>query len=231
MKLEPNISDRLAEKVREIVEVETAIRKKFQAKEFRGTAHLCFGQEKAAAGISLALDQSDMLFGNHRSHGFIIARGFTRNLMDALEKGEGGSQHIGTYNTLVNGIVGGTVPVAVGYGLALRLKKSPNCSVVVFGDGALGQGVLYESLNMAAIWKARVIFVCMNNGIAQTTDGDLIPGSIEGRAEAFGVPWSRRTDPSALEAYDLSREIKERELYPHFVEIVCKRSCGHSVNR
>lgn len=231
MKSEQSISDRLSLKVREIIEVETLIKKKFEARELRGTAHLCFGQEKAAAGISLALDQNDMLFGNHRSHGFIVGRGFSKNLIDALERVDGGSQHVGTPNTLVNGIVAGTVPVAVGYGLALKLKNSQNCSVVVFGDGALGQGVLYESLNMASIWKARVIFVCMNNGIAQTTDGELIAGSISGRAEAFGISWSRRTDPSALETYDLFREIKERELYPHFVEIGCKRSCGHSVNR
>lgn len=231
MKPDQDLSKSLSEKVKEIVEVETLIKERFQAKEFTGTAHLCFGQEKAAAGISLALDQDDMLFGNHRSHGFIIGRGFRKELLEAIGKGDGGSQHVGTPNTLVNGIVAGTVPVAVGYGLALKLKKSQNCSVAIFGDGALGQGVLYESLNMASIWKPRVVFVCMNNGVAQTTDGELISGSIAGRAEAFGVPWSRRTEPSALEAYDLFREIKSRELYPHFVEIVCKRSCGHSVNR
>lgn len=231
MKPEPSLSERLSGKVREIIEVETLIKSKFEARELRGTAHLCFGQEKPAAGISLALDQGDMLFGNHRSHGFLVGRGFTKELLDAMEDDAGGSQHVGTHNTLVNGIVAGTVPVAVGYGLALKLKKSQNCSVAVFGDGALGQGVLYESLNMASIWKARVIFVCMNNGIAQTTDAEQTSGSIARRAEAFGIPWSRRTDPSALETYDLFREIKERELYPHFVEIGCKRSCGHSVNR
>lgn len=217
--------------MKEIIEVETLIKERFERKEFKGTAHLCFGQEEAAAGISLALDPEDMLFGNHRSHGFIIGRGFKKELLDALEKGDGGSQHVGTPNTLVNGIVGGTVPAAVGYGLGLKFKKSQNCSVAVFGDGALGQGVVYESLNMASIWKSRVIFICMNNQIAQTTDAGMIFGSATQKAEAFGVPWARRTEPSAMEAYQVMREIKEGDEYPYFVEIVCKRKCGHSVNR
>jgi TPP-dependent pyruvate/acetoin dehydrogenase alpha subunit len=162
-----------------------------------GTIHTCIGQEACAVGVVNALDrQRDIVWSNHRSHGHFIA------YCDAVEAliaeimgkatgvcgGVGGTQHLHYRNFYSNGILGGTVPCAVGTALAEKLKGSDAITVVFMGDGAFGEGVVYESLNMAALWSAPVLFVLEDNGYAQSTPRRLEhAGELTARPAAFGV--------------------------------------------
>ncbi len=150
-----------------------------------------------------------MVFSNHRCHGHFLAYGaslpegsdpyrLAAELMGkstGLVGGRGGSQHIQWRNFYSNGIQGGILPVASGMALAEKNKMSGAVTLVFLGDGTLGEGALYESLNIAALWKLPVLFVVENNHYAQTTPIELgVAGSISGRFAAFGISvWERET--------------------------------------
>ena len=176
---------------------EETILDKFQTGVFHGTTHTYIGQEANAVGILGQIQDGDAVFSNHRCHGHFIAyggdmRGLFAELMGkatGICGGRGGSQHIHWKNFYSNGVLGSTIPVATGVGLAGRLQGASDVVVVFMGDGALGEGVIYEALNMAALWSAPVLYVVENNGIAQTTPIELgIAGEISDRFDAFGVP-------------------------------------------
>lgn len=176
---------------------EETILDKFATGVFHGTTHTYIGQEANAVAILSQIHDGDTVFSNHRCHGHFIAYGGDMRAMFAelmgkstgICGGRGGSQHIHWRNFYSNGVLGSTIPVATGVGLAGRLQGADDLVVVFMGDGALGEGVVYESLNMAALWSAPVLFVVENNGIAQTTPIELgIAGAITDRFEAFGVP-------------------------------------------
>jgi TPP-dependent pyruvate/acetoin dehydrogenase alpha subunit len=162
-----------------------------------GTTHTYIGQEANAVGIIDHLERDrDVVFSNHRCHGHYLA--FTDDafglLCEVMGKapgvcgGKGGSQHLCNGNFYSNGVLGSIVPVATGIALAEKKKGTGAVSTVFLGDGTLGEGVTYESLNMASLWKLPVLFVVENNHYAQSTPVELeLAGSISARAAAFGV--------------------------------------------
>jgi TPP-dependent pyruvate/acetoin dehydrogenase alpha subunit len=168
----------------------------FSSGRLVGTTHAYIGQEANAAGIFSELSAEDVLFSNHRCHGHFLAYGGDPYLLAAelmgkvtgLVGGRGGSQHIHWRNFYSNGIQGGIVPVATGMALAEKIRKSGSIVIVFLGDGTLGEGVVYESLNIASLWSLPVLYVVENNRYAQTTPiYQAVSGSIKARFSAFGM--------------------------------------------
>jgi TPP-dependent pyruvate/acetoin dehydrogenase alpha subunit len=145
-----------------------------------------------------AIDRTrDIVFSNHRGHGHFLAYcgEVERLYLEIMGKptgvcgGRGGSQHLTLDNFYSNGVQGGIVPVATGMALAEKLKGSGAIAVVFLGDGTLGEGVVYEALNIAALWQLPMVFVVEHNGYAQSTRSELqIAGRVAARPEAFGIP-------------------------------------------
>ncbi|MGD2058462.1 MAG: thiamine pyrophosphate-dependent dehydrogenase E1 component subunit alpha [Anaerolineales bacterium] len=163
---------------------------------FHGTTHTYIGQEANAVGVLRHLQAQDVVVSNHRCHGHFLAYGgdMTALAAELMGKetgvcgGRGGSQHLHWRNFFANGVLGGTIPIAVGMALAARESRDGGIVITFMGDGTLGEGVVYESLNMAALWSLPVLFVLENNRYAQSTPIQLnLAGSIERRFEAFGL--------------------------------------------
>lgn len=162
-----------------------------------GTVHTCIGQEPVALGVVGALDlEKDVVWSNHRGHGHYLAysddvEGLIAEVMGRASGvcgGIGGSQHLHARNFYTNGVLGGTVACAVGAALAEKRRGSGAIAAVFLGDGALGEGIVYESFNLAAIWGLPVLFVLEHNAIAQTTPTDRVhAGDLSSRAVSFGI--------------------------------------------
>lgn len=177
--------------------LEETLLEMFSAGELVGTTHTCIGQEASAVGVIAHLDPArDTVFSNHRCHGHYVA--FTDDVEGLVAEvtgretgvcsGRGGSQHLCNGNFYSNGIQGSIVPVATGIAFAERAKGTGGISTVFIGDGTLGQGALYESLNMASLWKLPLLVVVENNHYAQSTPATLaVSGSIGARASAFDI--------------------------------------------
>jgi TPP-dependent pyruvate/acetoin dehydrogenase alpha subunit len=168
----------------------------FSSGHFRGTTHTYLGQEAIAVGVIDGLGTDDIVVSNHRSHGHFLAYGGNMHALFAelmgkstgVCGGRGGSQHLHWNNFYSNGVLGGTSPIAAGIALSEKLRNRSTLTVLFLGDGALGEGVVYESLNMAALWSIPILFVVENNHIAQTTSIDLnLAGDITRRFDAFGI--------------------------------------------
>ena len=168
----------------------------FSAGKLFGTTHAYIGQEADAAAIFEMVGAKDIIWSNHRCHGHFLAYGgepyrLAAELMGkvtGLVGGRGGSQHIQWRNFYSNGIQGGIVPVATGMALAQKVQKTGGIALAFCGDGTLGEGVLYESLNISALWQLPVLYVVENNRYAQTTPVEKgISGSFRARFEAFGL--------------------------------------------
>ena len=180
----------------------------FSAGKLVGTTHTCIGQEANAVGVVAALEPArDVVFSNHRCHGHYLA--FTDDVLGLLCEvmgreggtcaGKGGSQHLCNGNFYSNGVQGSIVPVATGIALAEREKATGAVTTVFLGDGTLGQGTVYECLNMASIWSLPLLVVVENNFYAQSTPSHLtVAGSIPERAHAFGVE-ARQLDTTDVE--------------------------------
>jgi acetoin:2,6-dichlorophenolindophenol oxidoreductase subunit alpha len=180
---------------------------------FPGTTHVYIGQEANAVGILSQRAPGDIVFSNHRCHGHYLAfGGNTRQLFAELMgketgmcAGRGGSQHVHWENFYSNGVQGGIAPVATGMALAEKYKGTRAVSIVFLGDGTLGEGVVYESLNLAALWQAPVLYVLENNHIAQTTPIELaLAGSVTVRFDAFGIPVIERDTSDVREIASLA---------------------------
>jgi TPP-dependent pyruvate/acetoin dehydrogenase alpha subunit len=176
---------------------EETVLENFPKGVFFGTTHTYLGQEADAVGVLHALQADDIVFSNHRCHGHFLAyggepRALFAELMGKASGvcgGRGGSQHLHWRNFYSNGVQGGIAPVALGMALAEKLKGNRSATVAFLGDGTLGEGVVYETLNMASLWRAPVLFVVENNHIAQTTPIELaLAGSLLGRFQAFSIP-------------------------------------------
>lgn len=163
---------------------------------FFGTTHTYMGQEANAVGVLSQLAEQDIVFSNHRCHGHFLAYGgdpfaLFAELMgkpQGVSGGRGGSQHLQWRNFYSNGVQGGIVPVATGMALAEKSQGSGAVVVAFLGDGTLGEGVLYEALNMAGLWSLPVLYVVENNRIAQTTPIELaLAGDIAARFRAFSL--------------------------------------------
>jgi len=175
-----------------------------------GTTHTCIGQEASAFAVIGALDtKKDIVFSNHRCHGHFLAycddvEGLLAEIMGkrtGICGGRGGSQHLCRSNFFSNGIQGGIVPVATGMALAEKAKGSGAVAVCFIGDGTLGEGAVYEALNLASIWQLPIVYVVEHNQYAQSTPTAFTTaGDVCARAGAFGIDSDRRPadDPVAL---------------------------------
>jgi pyruvate dehydrogenase E1 component alpha subunit len=166
-----------------------------------GTMHLSIGQEASAVGSCMDLRKTDYITSTHRGHGHCIAKGADPKLMfaeffgkeEGYCRGRGGSMHIADVesgNLGANGIVGGGLPIAVGAALAIRKQKRDDVAICFFGDGASNEGAFHEALNMAAIWKLPVLFVCENNkyGMSVSTERSMAVRNVADRASAYNMP-------------------------------------------
>jgi TPP-dependent pyruvate/acetoin dehydrogenase alpha subunit len=175
---------------------EETVLDEFPRGHFYGTTHTYLGQEANAVGVLHNLFKDDIIVSNHRCHGhFLAAGGDPRALFAELMGrstgvcgGRGGSQHLHWENFYSNGVLGGTVPLAVGMAMAEKIKKSGAIVVAFLGDGTLGEGIVYESLNMASLWSLPILFVLEDNRLAQTTPLEKhLAGDIASRFTAFGI--------------------------------------------
>jgi TPP-dependent pyruvate/acetoin dehydrogenase alpha subunit len=165
-----------------------------------GLAHLYSGEEAVAVGVCAALRRDDYITSTHRGHGHCLAKGASIDRMFAellgreagYCRGKGGSMHIADQqsgNLGANAIVGGSAGIATGAALSAQKRASGQVAVCFFGEGALGQGLLYEVMNMASLWKLPVVYVCENNLYSEYTHfSETTAGSVGARAEAFGMP-------------------------------------------
>jgi TPP-dependent pyruvate/acetoin dehydrogenase alpha subunit len=164
-----------------------------------GLAHLYIGEEAVAVGVCEALRRDDYITSTHRGHGHCLAKGAAPHLMFAellgkeagYCKGKGGSMHIAdpaTGNLGANAIVGGGAPIATGAAFSAKYLGTGQVAVAFFGEGALGQGVLYEEMNLAQLWKLPVIYACENNMYNEYTHfSEVTAGDIVARPAAFGI--------------------------------------------
>ena len=187
---------------------EETVLENFPKGVFYGTTHTYTGQEADAVGVLSALEAGDIVFSNHRGHGHFLAYGGDPRALFAelmgrttgVCGGRGGSQHLQWRNFYSNGVQGGIVPVATGMALAEKRKGSGAVTVAFLGDGTLGEGVIYEAFNMAALWSVPILFVLENNHIAQTTPIELaVAGDIAARFTAFGIPACELDSSDVLE--------------------------------
>ncbi len=212
----------------------------FSLGKLNGTVHTCVGQELSAVAVLNNLLPDDYIVSNHRGHGHYIARtGDVEGLIaEILGKksgsvgGVGGSQHLANHKYLSNGIQGGMSPVIAGISLANKLKKNNNISIAFTGDGTLGEGVLYESFNIAAVWDLPVLFVLENNGYAQSTSMlQTFTGSVQKRAEGFGVNYFHATTEnpeSLLKVCAQAKDFVRNNSKPCLLEIHTQRLNSHS---
>jgi TPP-dependent pyruvate/acetoin dehydrogenase alpha subunit len=209
-----------------------------------GLAHLYIGEEAVAVGVCEALRPDDYITSTHRGHGHCLAKGAAVDLMFAellgkeagYCKGKGGSMHIAdpaTGNLGANAIVAGSTGIATGAAFSAQRLGTGQVAVCFFGDGALGQGVLYEVMNMAALWKLPVIYVCENNmygeytHVSETTAGDMLA-----RGPAFGVPSEQVDGQDVRAVYEATKKLVDRArdgAGPSLLIVNTYRYMGHHV--
>jgi pyruvate dehydrogenase E1 component alpha subunit len=216
----------------------------YAAGKVHGTMHLSAGQEAVAVGLGVTLDPDDYFLNHHRGHGHFIAKNadIKRMMAEFMGKdtgycrGRGGSMHIADIeanNLGANGIVGGGLSLAVGVGMALQMQHKEQIVVVVFGDGAANEGIFHESLNMAALWKLPVLFVCENNmyGMSMHVNRATAKLPIAQRAEGYGIPWHYIDGNDLLLVYETMKNAVNRVRQgegPVLVETETYRYFGHS---
>lgn len=208
--------------------------------KLNGTVHTCLGQELTGVAVSKYLEKRDFVVSNHRGHGHYISRtgdlkGLFAEVMGksrGCSGGIGGSQHFFNENYYSNGIQGGMTPVASGIALSNKMRGSEAVVVAFIGDGTLGEGILYETLNIASLWELPVLFVLENNGIAQSTSIEQnMAGSVQRRAEAFGIHYSNAESNNLDDLFSKSEEIVSYvrgESKPAFLEVQTNRLYSHS---
>lgn len=215
------------------------------AGEVPGFPHLSTGQEAVAVGVCAHLSREDVLFTSHRGHGHVLAKGSDMRAtlaeilgrQEGLCRGRGGSMHlVDAANGVLGatGVVAGNLPLAAGAAWAAQAQGQQNISVVFFGDGATGAGAFHETLNLAALWKLPVLFVCENNGYAEFTSRE--EHSKVTHVSSFAAPYAIATKTidgndllavyaSAGEAIDLLRSGRG----PYLLECMTFRLAGHYV--
>jgi len=205
--------------------------------------HLSIGEELGPTCVGAAMMENDTFTTHHRGHGIFVARGGDPKKMlaeiagkkDGYCKGKGGSMHIADMklgHLGANAIVGGGIPTVVGAGMSYKYLKEERVSVAFFGDGAMQQGILYESMNMASLWKLPVVFCCINNQYGMGTKIENAVGvkDFSKRAESFGLNTLHINDLDVENAYYKSKEIIDsaRKFQPGFIEVECYRFYGHA---
>ena len=209
-----------------------------------GTIHLYSGEEAIAVGVCSTLRKDDYITSTHRGHGHCIAKGAQLKPVMAeilgkktgYCKGKGGSMHIADFNVGMLGataVVGAGLPIATGAGLSIRLRRLDNVVACFFGDGASNQGTFHESINMAAIWKLPVLFVCENNAYAMGTrqSSVMLVSNVADRAVAYGIPGVIVDGNDVLAVYEACRTVVENARKgggPALIECKTYRHRGHS---
>jgi len=227
-----------------IRKVELKIEDLYHKDEMKTPVHLCLGQEAISAGVCANLKETDYVFSNHRSHGHYIAKGGDLNAMIAelycketgCSRGRGGSMHLIDTSVGLMGsssIVGGGIPIAVGAALASVLRRDGRVSVVFFGDGGSEEGVLYESMNFAALKRLPVVFICENNfySVCSHQSARQVNDDISMRPKAFGIPSCKVDGADAAEVYLKAKEAIENARSgngPSFLECRAYRWRGHA---
>jgi TPP-dependent pyruvate/acetoin dehydrogenase alpha subunit len=209
-----------------------------------GLTHMYSGQEAVAVGICEALDDTDHITSTHRGHGHCVAKGaeFKQMFCELLGKeegycrGKGGSMHIADQshgNLGANAIVGGSMGIATGAALTAKRLGRTDVTVCFFGDGATAQGLWYEVMNMAALWRLPVIYACENNGYSEyTKTEEIAAGSLTARAEAFGIEAHSVDGQDVLTVNELAQSLVARCRKgegPFFIELKTYRYHGHHV--
>ena len=209
-----------------------------------GLTHMYSGEEAVAVGICEALKVTDKITSTHRGHGHCVAKGanFKEMFCELLGKqegycrGKGGSMHIADQsngNLGANAIVGGSMGIATGSAFTAKLLGKDDVTVCFFGDGATAQGLLYEVMNMAALWNLPVIYACENNGYSEyTKTEEIAAGSITARAEAFGIEAHQVDGQDVLAVNKLTQDLVARARKgegPFFMELMTYRYHGHHV--
>jgi acetoin:2,6-dichlorophenolindophenol oxidoreductase subunit alpha len=209
-----------------------------------GTMHLSVGQEASAVGATMMLRKTDYITSTHRGHGHCIGKGAEAKYMFAeflgMEegycRGRGGSMHIAdmsTGNLGANGIVGGGIPIAAGAAMGIKQMKRDDAVVCFFGDGASNEGAFHEALNMAAVWKLPVVYVCENNqyGMSVSSERSMSVKDVATRAIGYNMP-GVVVDGNAIadvaEAVDEAIARARRGEGPSLVECKTYRTKGHS---
>jgi len=225
--------------VRLIRSFEESLLSLFRAGLLHGTVHTCLGQEATPAALAPWIEKGDVVLGSHRSHGYFLALGHDpyRLYAEIMGRatgvcgGRGGSQHLYAGNFMTSGVQGSFVPVATGMALAAKLAGERSVSVVLLGDGTMGEGAVYESLNFAALHDLPVLFLVENNHIAQTTPIEwAVAGKLVDRAKAFGIASGEieSTDAVALASYFEPVMARVRAGKPEFHVVHCERFGPHS---
>jgi 2-oxoisovalerate dehydrogenase E1 component len=211
-------AEKFSEEIKKAIlirEVENSFLKLFSQGKLSGTVHTCVGQEFTGVFVSKYLTEDDHIVSNHRGHGHYISKtGDVKGLIAELlgkeigcSGGMGGSQHLYNKNFLSNGIQGGMVPVACGIAKYYKLQKQKNISVAFIGDGTLGEGLIYETFNIASKNEYPLLIVLESNGMAQSTSTDqTFSGDIQKRFEGFGLKYIETTTD---DLFDLDIKVKK----------------------
>jgi TPP-dependent pyruvate/acetoin dehydrogenase alpha subunit len=230
---------RFYRRMRFIRRFEETLLQLFEEGILNGTTHCYIGQEANAVALFEHIRSEDHVFSNHRCHGHYLAQsgdalGLLAEIMGkeaGVCRGIGGSQHISAPGFKSNGILGGTVPTAAGIAMAMKLRGSDQISVVFMGDGTMGEGVVYETLNIAALWKLPLLFVVENNHWSQSTPIAVnVAGQLADRFRAFGVPVREVVSTDVHEIDDIGAEEVNavRKSGPRALIIETYRLCHHS---
>ncbi len=216
----------------------------FVEARIHGTTHLCIGQEAVPVGACAAIKPTDLASGSHRGHGLALAKGLSVDRLmaellgrrDGYCQGKGGTQHVASLEhgfLGTNGITGGGIPIATGAALAAKLRRTGQVVLSFFGDGATNQGTFHESLNMAAIWRLPVVYVCENNLYAMSTpirEATAVE-RLAVRAAAYGMPGETIDGNDVLEVREAVARAAERARSgggPTLLECTTYRHHGHS---
>lgn len=223
---------------------EEQVNELYKSAKMPGLAHLYSGEEAVAVGVCEALQKTDYITSTHRGHGHCLAKGASvdRMFAELLGKeagycrGKGGSMHIAdpdSGNLGANAIVGGSAGIATGAAFSAKMRKSNQVAVCFFGEGALGQGLLYEVMNMASLWKLPVIYVCENNLYNEYTHhSETTAGELVARAQAFGIHTEIVDGQDVHGVYAAMQQLVERARRgegPAFLQCNTYRYYGHHV--
>jgi len=235
---------RMYEQMLKIRVFEEHVNELYLSAKMPGLAHLYIGEEAVAVGVCEALRRDDYITSTHRGHGHCLAKGASidRMFAELLGKeagycrGKGGSMHIAdqeTGNLGANAIVGGSTALATGAAMSSKMRGTQQVTVCFFGDGALGQGVLYEAMNMASLWELPVIYVCENNLYNEYTHfSETTAGEMSARSKAFGIHTEEVNGQDVRAVYAASEQLVERARRgdgPAFLLCNTYRYYGHHV--
>jgi acetoin:2,6-dichlorophenolindophenol oxidoreductase subunit alpha len=235
---------RMYEGMQRIRAFEERVDQLYRSAKMPGLAHLYVGEEAVAVGVCEALRRDDYITSTHRGHGHCLAKGASVDRMfcellgkeEGYCRGKGGSMHIADHengNLGANAIVGGSTGIATGAAFSAKARGTDQVAVCFFGEGALGQGVLYEVMNMAALWKLPAVYVCENNAYNEYTHYlETTAGEIPARPTAFGIPVAEVDGQDVRAVYAATSGAVERARRgegPAFLVCETYRYHGHHV--